>query len=228
MSIDFIIPTIKNSVKYFELVAAITGTIYFSKYRYTVLKYFLFLLWYITITEFTARYASDYNVLGFFNEKGRHYNYWFYNLLRIVTFSTLFFIYLKSIRTIKYKKWIKTFIIIYLGMTFINWLFIQNFAFEMSETPKVIGSVFLIITILFYFIELLRSEKIIVFHKTLLFWISIGLLLFYTGIIPFSLKVNGYALIPGIHKLFLIIYILAIIMYSIFTFGFIWSKKESH
>jgi len=201
MAIDLTISTIKSSVKFF-------------------------VLWYITLTEFTARYASDNDVLGFFNEKGVHYNHWFYNLLNIISFSTFFYIYLKSINTKKYKLWIKIFFIIYIISVVINWLFIQNFAFEMSEIPKIIGSIFLIISILFYFIELLRSEEIVTFHKTLLFWVSVGLLLFYTGTIPFGLKVNGYALIPGIHKLFLIVYVLAITMYLTFTFGFIWSKKE--
>ena len=225
---DISLVKLSHSVLFFELLASIVGTIYFYKYKHTYLKYFLLLLWYITLTEFTALYASENLVLGFFNENGRHYNHWFYNLLSIVTFPVLFYIYLKTVENKKYKLWIKIFILSFLTITLFNWLFIQDFRFEMSEIPDVIGSVFLIISILFYFIELLKSEKILLFHKTLLFWISVGLLLFYTGTIPFSLKVNGYALIPGIHNLFLIIYVLAILMYSIFTFGFIWSKKESH
>jgi vacuolar-type H+-ATPase subunit I/STV1 len=103
---------------------------------------------------------------------------------------------------------------------------LQDFIKEIPEIPHVLGSIFLIISILFYFIELLKSEKILVFHRLLLFWISVGLILFYAGTIPFMLKWNGYMLIPGVHDLFLIVYILAITMYLIFSFGFIWSKKE--
>ena len=216
----------RNLVLVSELMAAIFGTIYFGKYKNTPLKYFLFLLWYIIITELTAGYASSTKTLGFINSEGIHYNYWFYNLLRIVTFCTMFYIYHQSISTAKFKKWIKLFAISYISMVIVNWSFIQNFAFEMSELPRILGSIFLIVSIIFYLIELLRSEKIILYHRILLFWISVGFLLFYSGTIPFALKYNGYALIPGIHKLFLIIYILAILMYSIFTFGFIWSKKE--
>ena len=226
MIIDFTIGTIRESVKYSELIAAITGTIYFYKYKHTHLKYFLFLLWYITITEFVASFASKQNVLVFFDENGVDYNYWFYNLLRIVTFTTLLLIYVKSISNQTYRRILKACLIIYILAVIINWSFIQNFAFEISEVPKILGSMFLIFAIIFYLIELLRSDKILVFHKMLLFWISVGLLLFYSGTIPFALNINGYALIPGIHKLFLIVYILAIMMYLIFTFGFIWSKKE--
>ncbi len=96
----------------------------------------------------------------------------------------------------------------------------------MSELPFVVGSIFLIISIVFYLIELLKSEKVIIFHRKLLFWISIGLLLFHSGTIPFSLKYNEYSLFPSIDKLFLIIYVLAFFMYTTFIFGFIWSNKE--
>lgn len=221
------ISLIKSSVKYFELLSAIVGTIYFYKYKHTSLKYFLFLLWYIVITEFFSKYASKTGVLIFYtDDNGNHYTTWFYNLLRFVTFNSLFYIYYRYLNSIKLKKWIKAFFIVYTVIYIANWLFIQNFIKQSSELPRVVGSLFLIITIIFFFIELLRSEKVVVFHRLLLFWVSVGLLLFYTGTIPFALKRNGYALIPGIHELFLIVYILAIMMYLIFTFGFIWSRKE--
>lgn len=215
-------------VKYSELIAAIFGTIYFSKYKNTALKFFLFLLWYITLTEFLSWYSMKYgiNELLFIDDKGVRYNWWMYNLLRFITFNCLFFIYYKYLKTKIYKKWIRIFMLIYIITSVINWSFLQSFIWNNSEIPRTIGSIFLIVTILFYFIELLKSEKVLVFHRLLLFWISVGLLLYYAGTIPFALKINGYALIPGIHKLFLIVYILAIIMYLTFTFGFIWSKKE--
>ena len=166
------------------------------------------------------------NELLFIDDKGVRYNWWMYNLLRFITFNCLFFIYYKYLKTKIYKKWIRIFMFIYIITSVINWSFLQSFIWNNSEIPRTIGSIFLIVTILFYFIELLKSEKVLVFHRLLLFWISVGLLLYYAGTIPFALKINGYALIPGIHKLFLIVYILAIIMYLTFTFGFIWSKKE--
>jgi len=224
------ITDIQELGKYSELISAIVGTIYFYKYKFSSLKYFLYLLWFITFIEFTVSFVSSNHITAFlfFDNNGQQYNLWFYNLLRIVTFLTLFYIYFKIIRTEKYRQIIKFFAIIYSLVIIINWSIIQNFFYEMSEIPKVMGSLFLIITVLFYFIELLRSDKIITFHRTLLFWISVGLLLYYSGTIPFSLKFNGYMLFPGIHKLFLINTVLAITMYLIFTFGFIWSKKESH
>ena len=147
----------------------------------------------------------------------------YYEFLLFQLYSTSI---LKSINTKRYKQLIKAFLITYLILVVINWSFIQSFIFEMSEIPKVIGSLFVTVTVIFYFIELLKSEKIITFHRVLLFWISTGILLYYSGTIPFAFKWNGYMLIPGIHKLFLINTILSMTMYLTFTFGFIWSDKE--
>lgn len=219
------IDIIRNSVRYTELISAVVGSIYFYKYRHTVLKYFLILLWYITITEFCGYYFRKYKFLVHISNDGVVYNLWLYNLLEIVTFGILYYIFFKSLKTTIYKLWTKILAIGFVLLTIVNWGFLQNFILEWSEFPNIYGSLTLIIIILFYFIELLQSDKIILFHRNLLFWISVGLLLFYAGTLPFAIKVNGYALIPGIHGLFLIIYILAIFMYLTFTFGFIWSKK---
>ncbi|HHC81052.1 MAG TPA: hypothetical protein ENK46_14320 [Flavobacteriia bacterium] len=230
MSIDqHTLELIRENSKYIELLAALVGTIFYYKYKHTYLKYFLFLLWYIFLSEFFVRYIID-NKIDFFlhySKTGIIYTHWVYNILDTISFLVYYYIYYKSMSSNeKYKNWIKKFAIAYIVISILNWSFIQNFFEELQSYLFIIGAIFLIIAILFYFIELLKSEKILVFHKNLLFWISIGLLLYYAGNIPFAAELNGYALIPGIHKLFLIVNILAIIMYLLFTFGFIWSKKE--
>jgi hypothetical protein len=219
------ISIIRESVKYFELISAVVGTIYFYKYRHTSLKYFLFLLWYITLTEFLGSISINNEILVVFDKNGVKYNYWMFNLLYFILFNTVYMTYLQFIAHPKQKTFIKFFMVFYIITSIINWTFIQNFLYEMSEIPFVIGSILLIIIIIFYFIQLLKSNKIIAFHKDLLFWISVGLLIFHSGTIPFSIKYNGYALLPKIHNLFLIIYILSICMYILFTFGFIFSNK---
>ena len=218
--------SINGSIKYIELISAIAGTAYFYKYKSTHVKWFLYLLWYIVFTEFIGDFLLEKSILIHIDENGIKYNIWIVNLLYFIFFPVVYYIYLKSIGNKKYVLFIKTFLIAYLIISIVNWIFIQDFITEWNELPFVAGSLFLITTIIFYFIELLQSEKIVIFHRTLLFWISVGLLLFHAGAIPFSIKVNGYALIPGTHKLFLILYLLAITMYLTFTFGFIWSKKE--
>jgi hypothetical protein len=218
--------TFRHLVTFVELATAFMGTIYFYKYKHTHLKYFLYLLWYTTLTEFTGWYATKNKVLVFSDTEGVLYNLWLFNILSFITFNTLFYIYFTSLKNKKFKKWVKIFSISYIFIYAVNWLFIQDFLYEWSELPYVTGSLFLIVLIIFYFIELMRLEEVIIYHKKLLFWISIGLLLFYTGNIPFSIEITKYALLKGIHNLFLIVWILALLMYLVFAFGFIWSDKD--
>ena len=223
------ITIIRETGKYLGLLASIIGTLYFYKYKHTYLKYVLYLLWYVTFSEFFAEYAHDNKLTSFlfFNqENGRSYTYWIYNLLDTISFLTYYYIFYHSIITKRYKLLIKIFAISYIILSIINWAFIQNFFIELQSFLFIIGAVFLIISIIFYFIEFLKSEKVLLFHKSLLFWMSVGLLLYYAGNIPFAAKFNGYALIPGIHQLFLIVSLLSITMYICFIIGFIWSKKE--
>lgn len=217
----------KDAVLYSEIVAAIIGTLFIYKYKKTSLKYFLYLLWYIVFTEILGKYADELN-LSYIGENGVKYNFWLYNLLYSIILPVLYLIYFNLIKTAKFKFWIKIFVYLFLIISIINWSFIQNFRTEWLDTPFIVGAIFLTIIILLYFIELLRSEKIVTFHKSLLFWISVGLLIFYTSTIPFRVVQNIYATSPDISivKLFIIKYILAIAMYVIFSFGFIWSKKE--
>ena len=231
MSADLSISLIRESGKYFDLLAAITGTIFFYKYKHTYLRYFLYLLWYITFSEFFADYIHENKIksLLYFNPLNNlYYNHWVYNAIDTVSFIVYYFIYYNAISGKRFKNWIKIFAFSYIALSLVNWVFVQNFLGEIQSYLFIIGAIFLIISIIFYFVELLRSDKVLIFHKNLLFWVSVGLLLYYSGNIPFAAEFNGYALIPGIHKLFLIVNILAILMYLIFIFGFIWSKKESH
>jgi len=112
MSLD----TFRHLVPFAELLSAVVGTIYFYKYKNTYLKYFLILLWYITLTEFSGWYVSANRIESFvyFDQNGTLYNLWMYNLLRIFTYSTIFYIYIKSINTKIYKQIIKAFLITYL------------------------------------------------------------------------------------------------------------------
>lgn len=222
LSVDLI----RGFIKYSVLISAIAGSLYYNKYKKTPIRIFVYLLWYIVFTEFFGDYMIENEFLIYIDEDGIKYNLWIVNLLYLLFFPIVYYIYWQIIKGNFYRNLIKIFTFIYVAASIINWIFLQSFITEWSKLPYVLGSIFLIVTIIFYLLELLRSEKILIFHKILMFWISVGLLLFHTGTLPFSLEINGYALIPGIHKLFLIIYILAILMYLIFTFGFIWSKKE--
>ena len=210
-----------------EILATIIGTIFYFKYKKTAFKYMLFILWLIVIKETLGYFHKELH-LYYLDENGIKYNLWMGNILTFILYPAYYVMYLKTIKTVKYKSVIKLFISVFVIIYITNWLFFQNFLTDYPIYPRIIGSIFLTITVIFYFVELLRSDKIISFHRLVPFWISVGLLIFYTSTIPFTVVQNTYMLASetAVKKMFIIKLVLATAMYLIFTFGFIWSKKE--
>jgi len=217
----------KQAVLFSEILAAIFGAIFYFKYKNTAFKYIFFILWLIVITEILGYFYKELH-LYYTNENGVKYNLFLYNILSLILFPAYYFMYYKTLKTERYQSIIKLFIIVFLIIYIGNWVFFQHFFTENPLYPRIIGSIFLTICIVFYFIELLQSDKIISFHRLVPFWISVGLLIFYTSTIPFTVVQNSYMLSNdnAVLKIFIIKLILATAMYLIFAFGFLWSKKE--
>lgn len=195
--------------------------VFYFKYAKRSLRFLLVILWLSVFTEFFSNYMYENKFLMY-----KETNYWLYNLMYPTWKFLYLYIYYKVLEVKVYKLWVKYFIILYGVAISINWLFLQNFLFELESYSRILGCIFITLSAIFYLLELLRSNKIIIFHRKLLFWISIGLMLFYSGSIPFIIIRDFYSHIDYIHNIFLIRYLLAALMYLLFTFGFIWSKKE--
>jgi hypothetical protein len=208
---------LKKSIKYVELITAIVGTIYFFKYKHTFLKYFLIILWYIVCNEFLGLYIKTY-----ISEN----NIIIYNIFHFINFTYLFLLFRQYVTHPSQKRWIFFFIIIYI-LSFIINMFFENYFKEIQTIPYLIASVFLISSIVFYFLAILNTDKILYVSKNLLFWISVGLLIYFVGNIPFRVIRNFNNEISNIDSIFITSYILCIIMNICFVFGFIWSKKDS-
>ncbi|EZH74328.1 hypothetical protein ATO12_11190 [Aquimarina atlantica] len=209
--IDFL-----NIGTFIQFVTALISTIYFKKYNNTILKYFSFILWYTFINEIVGILIVDYY---------SRFNAIIYNIYHVINFFFLFLIYREFINSNRLKKSIMFFILIYI-MSFIINGFYENYLKEFQSIPYIIAASLMITTIILYFSELLNSEKVLNTNKNLLFWISVGLLIFFVGNIPFRIVRNYYTDLEGITILFLINIILTIIMNLCFIIGFIWSDSR--
>ena len=216
MIIDITYESLKGSIKYVELLTAIIGTIYFYKYKHTCLKYFLYILWYLVVNEF----------LGLLIRKsGIVYNLIIYNIYHLINFSFLFILFRTYVNKDTHKKYIKYFLIIYIISFFVN-MFFQNYITQLITIPFIIGAFFLILSIVFYFTEILNTDKVLYVNKNLFFWISIGLLLYHFGKIPTRIMRNYYDEVPNFESIFIAESSLSIIMNICFIIGFIWSEKD--
>lgn len=200
-----------------EIITAIFASIYYYKYKNSYLKYFLILLWYIVFNEIAGYCIREYFIKN---------NSIIYNIYYVVNFTFLFSVYRNFISNKSFKKYINFFIIIYWICCVIN-LFYEDCFSNAQIVPYIIASVFLIISILMYFIEILKSEQILKINRGLLFWISIGLLLFHIGYIPYKIiqKFSNIESIQELEALRSIFYSLILILNICYIIGFIWSHK---
>lgn len=207
-------------IKYCELIALFTGVVYYKKYWGSYLRYFIFLLGFVTFFEFCQWLLKSY-----FMEITN--NTLTYNMVTFVNFFYYLTLYAKVLVTDRYKKLIKWFVYTFVIGAIVNLIFIQKLtegaAFQ--SYTFALGAILLIASIGLFFTEILKTEKILYFKEHLMFWISIGLFVFSASIIPIILATNlspeeiDFKMIGSVH------FALNLIMYASFTIGFVVSDK---
>ncbi|HKX86688.1 MAG TPA: hypothetical protein VJL37_08440 [Flavobacterium sp.] len=211
-----------EDIKYFmmllQFITAVIGTIYYYKYKNSVLKYFLYLLWYTSLND----------VLGYFYQDitNAANNYFIYNFYQVLRFSIILFIYKSYVESIDYKKLIKLFIGAYCLSVVINF-FVEDFFETYFVNTFIIGATLIATSVLFYLFEVLKSDKVLYVTESLIFWVSFAHLVYFVPNVPFYIVRKYYSDSSSIPYIFMINYFLLLVYYLILILGFIWSKPES-
>lgn len=97
-----------------------------------------------------------------------------------------------------------------------------------NSFSSTVGNLLLLILIWSFFIQLVSSNAILTFRRNMLFWVSLGLLLFYLGAFPYyglrNILARDFKEVYIIYTY--IVYVLDILMYVMFTISFIWGKPN--
>jgi hypothetical protein len=138
-------------------------------------------------------------------------------------------LYHKAMKTRSYQKWVLGFLVIFIVSVIINFVWIQPLTVTVPfySYTFALGAILLIVTIGLFLVEILNSEKILFFKRYLMFWISVGLLVFYAGILPYILSLTFVPHLLRMDSLQIIFFSLNLVMYTCFTVGFIISNKYS-
>jgi hypothetical protein len=205
---------------FFELVACIAGLACYKKIRHSFWKIFPLYLVFVVLAEQTGNYLRLHYPL----EVNVHFYSYFEIPVEFVFFFTLFRLADKRNR----YNWIS---LLCMGTYLACWLveiLLKKpiFFYYFSYT---VGNLLLLILILRFFIRLVTSDGIITFKRNMLFWVSLGLLIFYLGSFPYFALVefmaNKYPDLIYTYKD--ITYFLNCFMYLMFTFSFIWGKPTT-
>ena len=236
---DFLFNNYSILTKLIIATSTIVGLIHLKFYKTSNVKYFIWFLVYVTLFECLASYtrivheneslkAVEQYLKGTKFEK----NYWVYNLFWNFL-GTLFlsFYYSKILKTKSFKVIIKVVTAIFLvaSMIYIGFHF-DSFFNSSIIFLKISALSVIFISIVLYFIEMLRGENILTFYKSFNFYASAALFIWWLVTTPmvfyqiYFSKADWNFIFLRWH-----IYLAAnFFMYSIFTFAFIWCRRENH
>ena len=174
-----------------EILAVIVGLLTYQKYRSTTAKYFILFLIYVLTLEIIGYYPTFFKNRGLWQiisntvfEK----NYWFYTLFWSIG-SALFFIfyYRKILKSKLYKSILKYAGLIFLLSAFANIIIDKDSFFRTDLIFLAIGNlVVILLCVVLYFVEVLMTDRVLLFYKSLNFYISLTILIWWFVITPIT------------------------------------------
>ena len=213
-------------INIFEILAFLTGIFYYQKNK---TKPTLYLVWFLGITVFSElfswyAYFIKTGFLSFLQETSFESNYWWANIYSIISY--LFYInyfkwYLSTKKSIKILNFV---LIIFFVVSILEIIFTKEFFLKFLPISNILGTLFVFLSIAFYYLELLKSDQILLVQKSLPFYVSVGALIFHLCTTPLFLYSSYYS--NSIDPDFVILYRRVIfgtnyLLYSIYIAGFL-------
>lgn len=200
-----------------ECIALICGIIKFKSLKNSYWKWFVFYLFYILTYEiFTKTYEFTFeNEIRFFLSTVQ------------IPIETLIVYWLIGYKSLDKKKLFWT----------VSGLYLMSFAFEnytkdwsqysFLSLSQTFGTFLMLILIGFEFLRQIKSDAILNFSSDKMFYVTIGVVLFYIGNMPFFGWYNLILKYPEIWNSYYIYFMLSnCLMYLFFAASFIWGKAK--
>ncbi|MBP1839683.1 hypothetical protein [Formosa algae] len=191
--IDFLLAHRPNITKGVELLALAMGLISFKKFKNTPIQYFILFLLYSVLVELGGSTLKNLHPGGALEEyqyllKYRFFysNYWWYGLfwtIGSVLFWSFFFQKIISNKTYRNILNISTYAFI-ICVSIYTLIYIDEFFYTVSTFNKLFGSVIILLAIVLYFIDVLQSDVILTFYKSIYFYISMSLFFWWIVTMP--------------------------------------------
>lgn len=215
-----------------EFISVIVATLTYKSYKNTPSKIIMPFLWFTIFTEMLGklprlnRLYGDGVLINFFKKLLPSdlitSNAWIIGVYSIVSFYVFLWYYRNLTKSDPSNKYINFLIVLYTSFVIID--HIKNYQFfnshlHMLIIHKIAGVLCTLIASFIYLQTVFKRNEIFTFHKTLPFWITVGVIFFNLLTTPIFIYANYFKLSESIYP-----YILttsSIIMYGCFIIGFI-------
>ncbi|PKV50789.1 hypothetical protein ATE84_2856 [Aquimarina sp. MAR_2010_214] len=200
-----------------EVISALVGLIYLFKLRKSYWKWFSIYLIFIVLQEII--WLGKRSFLGLIDR-----DYFAYVGIPI---QFLFFYWLYAYKSLKLKKIFWIFSFVYL----VN-LPLKLFIEENDQVYSInvgVGTILLSILVILEFFKQIKNENILQFWQNKMFYINVGVILYYIGTLPFQvffdyLKDNNKTILDYYYVYFLIA---NCFMYLLFSISFLCGNQKS-
>lgn len=217
---------LSNSGLFFEGVAAIIALLYYKSVNKQYWKYFAYYLVIIFLCEVLGKWGVNW--ITFSDpalekiKKAIYYNYF------VIPLQFIFFYWLYGAKSLKNNRIFWIFSLLYVLSFIPSELYFKESKI-VSSFNYTFGCLLLMIMVILEYYKQINSEDIISFHKNRMFYINLGVTLFYIGTLPFF---TFYELLykesPEIWSIYYSYYqISLLLMYLLFSISFIWGKQSS-
>lgn len=206
---------LSNSSLYLEFICALVALIQFKKIKNTYWKWFAYYLLIIFLLELISKY--------FFIELPS-YRKFYYDFF-VIPFEFIFFYWLYAYKSLNKKKLFYTITFIYLTSMIPHFFYLEKMR-VINSLSYTIGVLLLMILIYLEFIKQIKSDYILQFRKNQMFYVNIGVFLFYIGTLPFwAFDIYSFENTKYIwHNYLTVFYLFLNLMYLFFIASFIWGK----
>ena len=176
-----------------EVLAAVVGVILYKKYKFTAAKYFIFFLIYVIFIVVFGRYTYFiYNggSLNFLEGTLIERNYWWFTIFWSIG-AVLFFgwYYSKILYNKLHIKFLKvTLLLFFVVSTLTILLSLPDLFKKPIPIISIIGGLIILLCVFFYFLEVLQNERILNFYKSINFYISCAIFIFWLIKTPLVFK----------------------------------------
>ncbi len=201
------------SIHIIELITAIVAVLSWNKYKHSTERKFVYFFWIVFLMDVSGTiiaYSTKYN------------NLFIYNSLFIFYF--IFFIsWYKKILEKKRSYF-------FISITFVYLIFLvfsfykESFTNSLQTLNFFSGSIAIILCSFFYYFQLLNSEKVLTLKTNLPFWITMGNIIYFVGMLPLVILLKYLNITELSYSI--IVTLLNWVTYICYILGFKWMKNK--
>lgn len=200
-----------------EGIAALISILYYNRLKNQYWKFFVFYLVFVFVSEAIGKWGDlfiEYN-------KQAYYNYF------VIPIEFLFFYWLYAVKSFDRPKLFFILSGVYL-FSFIPSELLFSTDKVMFSLNYTLGCLILMILVVMEYYKQINSSDILDFGKNRMFYINLGVTLFYIGTLPFWTffeLLKSYREIYNIYFAYFLVS--AVVMYILFSISLIWGKQSS-